>query len=169
MAVPFADRRFDVAVMALVIHFVPDPAKAIAEMARVVVPGGLAASYIWDFTAGGGPTEPITAELRAMGLALARHASIDASRKASLRQLWTGMGLVGVETREITVARSFSGFVDCWTSLSLTPNVAPTIAAMQPSEVDRLKARVRARLPSDNAGRITCAARANAVKGRVPG
>src|SRR5262249_11188999 len=35
---PFADREFDVAAMALVISFVPDAAKAVAEMKRVVKP-----------------------------------------------------------------------------------------------------------------------------------
>ena len=40
MALPFASGTFDAAVMALVIFFVPDPAKGLAEMVRVVKPGG---------------------------------------------------------------------------------------------------------------------------------
>src|SRR6185503_16514299 len=36
MALPFPGDRFDAAVMALVLVFVPEPAKGIAEMARVV-------------------------------------------------------------------------------------------------------------------------------------
>jgi ubiquinone/menaquinone biosynthesis C-methylase UbiE len=40
IALPFSDDSFDVAVMALAIYFVPDPAKAVAEMARVVRPRG---------------------------------------------------------------------------------------------------------------------------------
>src|SRR6476469_876769 len=39
-ALPYADCSFDAVVMALVITFIPDAAKAIAEMARVVRPGG---------------------------------------------------------------------------------------------------------------------------------
>ena len=35
-SLPFDNDRFDAAVMALVIFFVPDPAKGVAEMARVV-------------------------------------------------------------------------------------------------------------------------------------
>jgi hypothetical protein len=38
---------------------------------------------------------------------------------------------------------------------------------MPPGEVDKLKARLRDRLPGDADGRITYSARANAVKGRV--
>jgi ubiquinone/menaquinone biosynthesis C-methylase UbiE len=52
-ALPFADDSFDVAVMALVISFVPDPAKAVAEMARTVRPGGWIATYMWDGAGGG--------------------------------------------------------------------------------------------------------------------
>jgi ubiquinone/menaquinone biosynthesis C-methylase UbiE len=37
---PFGDSGFDVSAMALVISFLPDPGKAVAEMARVVRPGG---------------------------------------------------------------------------------------------------------------------------------
>src|SRR5215472_4348602 len=43
MAVPFADDCFDAAVMALVIFFVTEPAAGIAEMTRVVRPGGMVA------------------------------------------------------------------------------------------------------------------------------
>ena len=44
MALPFEGGRFDAAVMALVIFFVPDPAKGVAEMTRVVCPGGTVAA-----------------------------------------------------------------------------------------------------------------------------
>ena len=42
MALPFPSHTFDVAVMALVIFFVPDPRKGVAEMVRVAAPGGCA-------------------------------------------------------------------------------------------------------------------------------
>ena len=43
LALSYADASFDVAVMALVINFVPDPANAVAEMTRVIPPGGCVA------------------------------------------------------------------------------------------------------------------------------
>jgi ubiquinone/menaquinone biosynthesis C-methylase UbiE len=168
MALPFPADRFDAAVMGLVIFFVPDPAKGVAEMARVAAPGGLVASYAWDIMGGGFPLEPIRIELRAMGVTPLSPPSAEASRMDALNKLWAGAGLVGIETREITVERTFADFDDFWTTSLLGPSLGPTVAAMAPGDVATLKTRVRARLPADGTGRITYPARANAIKGRVP-
>jgi len=167
MALPFAADTFDVAVMALVIFFVPDPRKGVAEMVRVVRPGGVVAAYAWDMLGGGFPLEPIRIEMRAMGLSPQNPPSIDASRIEAMRNLWRDAGLDAVETREITVQRTFDDFEDFWRTGMLGPSIRPTIAAMSPADVDLLKARVRSRLPADAAGHITYGSRANAVKGRV--
>jgi hypothetical protein len=82
--------------------------------------------------------------------------------------LWIGAGLDAVETREIAVHRTFADFDDFWTTSLLGASIRPMVAAMASGDVELLKTRVRARLPADAAGRITCSARANAVKGRVP-
>src|SRR5580692_1652466 len=66
-ALPFPDRSFDAAAMALVITFIPDPAKAVREMARVVRPGGPVATYMWDTLNGGVPLAPIETALRSLG------------------------------------------------------------------------------------------------------
>ncbi len=168
MALPFPDDRFDGAVMALVIFFVPEPAKGVAEMVRVVGPGGTVATYAWDMLGGGFPAEPIHAEMRAMGLAPLLAPSAGAARIETLRELWTGAGLEAVETREITVSRTFADFDDFWGINSRSASIGPIIAAMSPGEADELKAGVCERLPADDAGRIICTGRANAVKGRVP-
>jgi SAM-dependent methyltransferase len=167
MALPFPADTFDVAVMALVIFFVPDPGKGVAEMARVVRPGGVVAAYAWDMLGGGFPLEPIRIEMRAMGLPPLNPPSVDASRTEAMRDLWRGAGLDAVETREITVQRTFDDFDDFWTTGMLGTSIRPTIAAMSPADVHLLKARVRTRLPADAAGHITYESRANAVKGRV--
>jgi SAM-dependent methyltransferase len=65
MALPFAADAFAVAVMPLVIFFVPDPAAGVHEMARVVRPGGCVCAYSWDLTGGGFPYELPQQELRA--------------------------------------------------------------------------------------------------------
>src|SRR3954470_16245057 len=117
MALPFADNSFDAAAMALVIFFVPDPPKALAEMARVVRAGGLIASYAWDIEGGGFPAEPILAELRAMGFPPVRPPSFTAARIENLRAMWSGAGLGAIETREITVERTYADFEDFWTTV----------------------------------------------------
>jgi SAM-dependent methyltransferase len=169
MALPFQGGTFDAAVMPLVICFVPDPAQGVAEMARVVCPGGIVTAYGWDLDGGGFPYEALWAEMRAMGVAVPQPPSPGASRIDALRDLWTGAGLQAVETRELTVRRTFADFDDYWTIVHGGPSVGRGLAAMAAEDVARLKVRMRARLPVDAAGRITCSARANAVKGRVPG
>jgi ubiquinone/menaquinone biosynthesis C-methylase UbiE len=168
MAPPFPDKSFDAAVMTLVLFFVPEPAQGVAEMVRMVRPGGLVAAYVWDMLGGGFPLEPIQAEMRAMGLKPALPPRIDVTPIAPLRNLWTAAGLDAVETREITVQRTFADFEEFWTTGLLSNSTRSIVAAMSAADVETLKSRVRARLPADGAGRITYSARANAVKGRVP-
>jgi SAM-dependent methyltransferase len=169
MALPFASHSFDIAVMALVIFFVPDPDKGVAEMVRVVRPGGTVAAYAWDILGGGFPLEPVQHEMRAMGLTTLRPPSFAVSRLDALRQTWAGAGLEAVETREITVQRTFTDFEDFWATCLLGASIGPTIASLAPADTAQLKSRVRARMPVDAAGQIIYSARANAVKGRKPG
>ena len=89
MALPFAEDRFDAAVMALVIFFVPEPAKGVAEMARVVRPSGIVATYAWDMLGGGFPLEPIRREMNALGLTLPAAPRSDASLE------WMSCGICG--------------------------------------------------------------------------
>jgi hypothetical protein len=85
----------------------------------------------------------------------------------ALRDLWTGAGRDAVETREITVQRTFADFDDFWTTSVVGSSVGPIITAMASGDVELLRTRVRARLPADAAGRVTNGARAKAIKGRV--
>lgn len=169
MALPFAANTFDAAAMALVLFFVPEPRKGVAEMGRVVKPGGLVAAYAWDIPGGGFPLEPIQAEMRAMGMKPMLPPSVDAARIDAMRSLWTAAGLDAVETRVIHVERTFADFDELWTtSVRGSSALATKIDAMPDADRETLKARVRARLPADTQGRITYGAFANAVKGRVP-
>lgn len=163
---PFPDRDFDAAIMALVIFFVPDPAKGVAEMVRVTKPGGLVAAYAWDILAGGFTQEPIWAEMRAMGLKPAHPPRADASRIDALRALWLDAGLEQVEARTIPVSRTFETFEDYWVT-SLAGITGKMLAALTDAEVEGLKERVRHRLPVTSNGAVTWTAKANAIKGQV--
>jgi len=168
MALPFPDDTFDAAVMPLVIFFVPDPARGVAEMARVVCPGGAVTAYAWDMEGGGFPYEALHDEMRGLGVAVPTPPSPAASRRDAMRDLWAGAGLDAVETREINVRRTFVDFDDYWATVLGGASVRTQLAAMASERLALLKERMRARLPSDAAGHIAFHARANAVRGRVP-
>jgi SAM-dependent methyltransferase len=169
MALPFADGTFDAAVMPLVIFFVPEPARGVAEMARVVGPGGIVAAYAWDLPGGGFPYQVVRDEMDAMGISAPLPPRPDASRIDVMGELWRGAKLETVETRELTVQRTFRDFDDYWATILLGPSVGPKLTAMANEDREILKARMRGRLPADANGRITCSARANAVKGNKRG
>ena len=168
MALPVPDHAFDIAIMALVIFFVPEPPKGVAEMVRVVQPGGIVAAYAWDIVGGGFPLQPLQTELRAMGFSPARPPSFEASTIEALTKLWTDAGLVDVETRRIDVQRSFVDFDDFWAAAMAAPTLGDLMARMPPDDLAGLKTRVRARLSEDSTGRISYGAWANAIKGRMP-
>ena len=168
MSLPYGDARFDAAVMALVIFFVPDPAKSVAEMARVVRPGGGVCTYAWDLFHGGFPYAVLQEEVEALGFPRILPPSAEASRIEALRALWTGAGLVDVETHEIAVERTFADFATYWRVAQSGPRLAPLFAQMSAEVRGRLEARLRERLRADARGRITYGARANAIRGRRP-
>lgn len=165
MALPYDANRFDVAVMALVLFFVPDPRKGAAEAVRVTKPGGMVASYTWDILRGGTPTQPLWEELDGLGMTAARPPSADISRFEELKALWAELGLRDIETRELVVERTFADFDDYWLSMVVS---SPTGVVGKLSEAERaeLKRRLQARLPASASGEITVHASATAIKGR---
>lgn len=169
MALPFPADAFDAAVMPLVLFFVPEPALGVAEMARAVRPGGTVAAYSWDMAGGGFPYAVLQQEMRALGVVPLTPPSPEASRLEVLQSLWQGAGLLDVETREIPAQRTFADFEDYWEAVLGGPSVGGKLKAMSRDQTRQLQSRLRELLPRDASGRITYGARANAVKGRVPG
>ncbi len=168
MALPFPDNSFDAATMALVIFFIPNPAKGVAEMARVVRPGGTIAAYAWDIEGGGAPLEPVWVGLRSIGIQPTHPPRPDASRLEVLSDLWAGAGIRAVETRTIHVTRTFADFDEFW-NLTALAMLAQVPADIPPGDLERLRIDLRSRLPAGPDGRITYPAHAHAVKGRLPG
>jgi ubiquinone/menaquinone biosynthesis C-methylase UbiE len=167
LSLPFQNDSFDAAAMALVIFFLPDPAKGVAEMSRVVKPGGIVSAYAWDVVGGGLPGAPVSQELREMGLPPAVIPSADASRLDVMVELWDRAGLRDVETKPFSVRRTFDNFDNYWEINLLAPAAGPVIEKMKPEQVAELKQRVRSLLTANASGQIVYEARANAVKGVV--
>jgi SAM-dependent methyltransferase len=167
-ALPFGDDRFDIAVMALVITFVSDPGKAVAEMARVVRPGGWIATYMWDVPGGGTPVHPIYVAMESLGMPSPRPPGAAVSRRDAMQALWEDAGLESIETQVIRIPVTYSDFDDFWDSNTVP--VGPqgkAIHEMSQTVRDQLRARVRQQLPVSPDGRIAYESVANAVKGRV--
>lgn len=169
MALPYPGHAFDIAVMALVIFFVPDPAKGVAEMKRVVRPGGCVGAYAWDILGGGFPLAPLGRVLKDMGMPPPLPPSVEASRLEAMGTLWQAAGLDQVSTREITVQRRFDDFDDLWTTSLLSGSMHARVATMTPPQIDQARQRLRDSVQQAADGSIVCSARANAVRGLVPG
>lgn len=166
---PAADATVDAAVMALVLFFVPDPGQGVAEMIRVVRPGGSVSAYVWDLLEPDGfPAAPVSEELRPFGIPPILPPSAEVSRMDVLEQLWRDAGLTDIATRRITVTRTFDSFEDYWATVEIGMAMTQLTGRLTAEQVALLKERLRARLPADAAGRVSFPSRANAIKGVVP-
>ena len=95
---------------------------------------------------------------------LRRNSHIDETAR-----LFKAAGLAEVATRVVAIQVSFPNFDDYWsTQTGLANGAVQAIRRLSGQQIERLKDDLRQRLPTDGAGRIAYAARANAVKGRVP-
>jgi SAM-dependent methyltransferase len=170
LGLPFADGRYQAAVTGLVLNFVPDPARMVAEMARVTEPGGVVAAYVWDYAG------EMQLMRRFWDVAVALDptaASLDEGRRfplcrpEPLAELFQAAGLDQVEVRAIDVPTVFRDFDDYWSPFLGGQGSAPGYAmALDEERRAALRGHLRARLPTDADGAIHLTARAWAVRGR---
>ena len=168
-ALPFSDGTFDVVASALVINFIPDRARGVAEMRRVARPYGMVGGYVWDFAADRSPSWPFNRALQSLGIEPPQLPGTPVSTLDGLTALFAGAGLDDIATRAIEVTHAFKDFDTFWrTQTPLMHPVGKLVAAMSEADRAALMAAVRAQVPAGPDGKIAYAARANAVKGRVP-
>lgn len=168
MQLPLPEAQADAALMALVLFFVPEPARGLAEMVRVVRPGGLVAAYHWDILGGGFPLAAIGAELLKIGLQPRLPPSVGASTLEASTALWQAAGLQQVQSCQFSVRRRFDSFGDYWDSAASSNTLRPMFDALTASQLAELQARVRERLRAGTEGPLEVSARANAVRGLKP-
>ncbi|HEY1781075.1 MAG TPA: class I SAM-dependent methyltransferase [Roseiarcus sp.] len=168
-SLPFGDGAFDAAAMALVMTFISDPAKALAELKRVVKPGGTIGTYVWDFANGGSTLEPLRRAIEAAGAKMVPAPGHQNSSREALNRIFKAAALDDVATRVIEIDVSYPNFDSYWASQTALPNsIVQHLHEMKAAEVDGVKAYLRERLPTDQSGRIAYKAKASAAKGRVP-
>jgi len=172
-ALPFADDSFHTVVSGLVLNFVPDQARAAAEMTRVARPGGTVAAYVWDYAGrmelmrhfwdAAGELDPAARELDEGQ----RFAAFD--RPETLEQLLAAAAQVDVASRAIEIDTVFGDFDDYWQPFLGGQGPAPAyVASLAEAERSELRERLRRRLPSAADGSIPLVARAWAARGRKP-
>ena len=168
---PLADASFDAVVSGLVLNFVPDPAAAATEMARVARPGGRVAAYVWDYAEG---MELIrrfwdaAADLDPAAAALDEGRRFPLCRPEPLAALFGDAGLDRVTVRPVQVPTVFAGFDDYWTPFLGGTGTAPAyVSSLSDDHRAALRGLLRARLPTADDGSIHLTARAWAVRGTV--
>ena len=169
MALPFDDDSYDVAVSGLVLNFVSDHGAVVAELARVVLPGGTVALYVWDYAEGMEFMRyfwDVATELDASAPDEAARFRICAP--GPLEALFSEAGLAQVSTRAIEVPTVFADFDDLWSPFLGGQGPAPAyVATLAPEDRDRVRDRLREVVPAAPDGSLPLTARAWAVRGRV--
>lgn len=171
--IPVQDAEVDVVVSGLVLNFVPDTASALGEMRRTAIPGGTIAGYVWDYAGrmelmrhfwdAAGDLDPAARELdEGIRFPLCQPDALEtAFRNASL----TAINVVPID-----IPTRFRDFDDYWTPFLGGQGPAPSYAmSLDGAARQRLRDRIRERLPSQSDGSIPLVARAWAIRSRVPG
>jgi SAM-dependent methyltransferase len=120
-ALPFADGDFALAASQLVLSFVGDPDGAVAQMRRVVRPGGVIVAAVWDFR-GGLVFQRMLWDTAAgvdaaAGAARDRLFSHALSLPDGLVNLFVRAGLSEVHRSSLTIRMEYANFDDYWTPL----------------------------------------------------
>ena len=162
----------DAAVSALTLNFVPDRAKALAEMKRVTRPGGTVAFYVWDYPSGG--LEFLrafwthAAALDPKGVELAEARRFPFCTPDGLTALAREAGLTGVVCSALDTPTIFPDFDDYWRPFTQGAGPAPGyVASLSEDASKRLRDRLEANLPREVDGSIGMKARAWAVRAKV--
>lgn len=168
-SLPFEADSYDAVVAGLMLNFVPQPDRAVAEMARVAKVGGVIAVYVWDYL---GQMQFMRYFWDA-AVALDPDA-VDEGRRypmcqpEPLSKLFQNAGLEHVEVRAIDIPTDFRDFDDYWSPFLGGQGTAPAYT-MSLSEERRAALRdlLRSRLPIEADGSIHLTARTWAVRGKA--
>jgi ubiquinone/menaquinone biosynthesis C-methylase UbiE len=162
----------DIIVSALVLNFLPDKTKALAEMKRVARPGGMIGFYVWDYPSGG--VEFMQAFWSAATALNPDARDLTEDRRFAfctpdgLIDLATRAGLASVECIPIEVPTVFKDFEDFWHPFTLGAGPAPGYyASLDPDARQRLWEKLNSSLPRRADGAIPMKARAWAIKSVV--
>lgn len=145
---PFEDAYFDRAMALLVLHFVPESGKAVAEMRRVVRPGGTVAAVVWDHL-GGMPgmrmmIDTVAALSEAGRQLRSRYCFQPMMQPGEMKQAFVEQGLADVEEVEIMIRMEYQNFDDYWAPIAAGEGpLGKYVAILNGSERQRTEWAVR--------------------------
>lgn len=155
----------DIVVSALVLNFVPDKEKALAEMKRAARPGATIAFYVWDYPGDG--VEFMRAFWTAAGALDPKARDLTEDRRFpfctpdGLTDLVRGAGLTSVTCAALDIATVFKDFDDYWRPFTLGAGPAPGYCMSVDDDArQRLKEKLSDSLPRTADGAIALNARA---------
>jgi ubiquinone/menaquinone biosynthesis C-methylase UbiE len=170
-ALQFPDASFDRVLALLVLHFVVEPDRAVAEMRRVAKPGATVAATVWDYR-GGFVMGRIFFDTAAMldpaaGVRRARSYTRPMTRPGELVAAWQRAGFKDVQGTELAIRMDFASFDDFWAPAQGKDGPqAEYVATLDEPARTRLRDAVRAAyLDGEADGPRSYAAIAWAVKG----
>jgi ubiquinone/menaquinone biosynthesis C-methylase UbiE len=170
-ALPFAGAQFDIVASALVINFIPDRAKALDEMHRVLRDGGVIGAYLWDRSAATdlSPHSPMEHGLLKIGIESLRPPAAPESTPDGAKAALERAGFIDIAVSAIEATQTFRNFEDYWQiqSLPLAP-VGKSIAKLSAAQRTQLREAMHSILPPAPDGSITYASRALAFSARKP-
>ena len=171
LSLPVDDAAVDIAVSGLVLNFIPEPERALAEMQRVTGKHGAVAVYIWDYA---GKMEflnlfwDVVVELNPSASDLHESRRFPDSNAERLIDTFKRVGFSGVEAAPIEIVTHFSDFDDYWQPFLGGQGPAPTyVSRLDETERAHLREALAQRLPVEENGSIFLNARAWATKGIV--
>jgi SAM-dependent methyltransferase len=133
----------------LVVHFMADPVRGLAEMARVTRPGGPVAACVWDHGGGRGPLSPFWSAVDELdpGARDGDRASMG-SREGDLPRLFGHAGFVDVEASALALTVRMESFEEWWAPFEEPAGSAGDYLATRTSEqIAELRELLRSRLP----------------------
>jgi SAM-dependent methyltransferase len=169
---PFRDGEFDAALAQLVVPWMSDPPRGVAELRRVVRPGGVVAACTWDFASGMTMLRTFWDAAVAVDRRRATQAgALDRTRlcdPGELRELWARSGLVEIDAGALVVGADYADFEDFWWPFPAGVGGSGRYCASLDEDARRaLREEVRRRLGSPP-GPFRLTARAWYVRGRRP-
>jgi SAM-dependent methyltransferase len=167
-SLPFDDDTFDATLSQLVVNFLADAPRGLAEMVRVTRQGGVVAGCVWDYAGEMTMLRAFWDAARALDPdASDEGATMRYAQPEQLEELWRGAGLADVEVSPLLAEASYDDFDDLWSPF--LGGVGPAgahAAGLAPAAQEELAAELRRRL-GEPEGSFRLTARAWCAVGRL--